>query len=153
MYAGIGKEISEIHLLIAGNGKEYVNLKSLVHSLGMDEWVTFLGYVTNLEEYQKAADLGVSCSKREGLPLNIVEAMLSGNPVVVTDNRGHRELIVDGETGFIVPVDNVEKMKERIFDIFENVKLESRLKENSINRGKMYTDSYITKELEEWYLY
>lgn len=147
------KKYPEIHLLIAGNGKEEENLKALVHSLGMDEWVTFLGYVTNLEEYQKAADLGISCSKREGLPLNIVEAMLSGNPVVATDNRGHRELIVDGETGFIVPLDDIEKMKERIFDIFENVELESRLKENSINRGKMYTDSYITKELEEWYLH
>jgi glycosyltransferase EpsD len=70
----------------------------------MQSNVKLLGYVTNLQDYQHIVDVAVSCSKREGLPLNIVEAMMSGVPVVATINRGHRELIHEAETGFLTKV-------------------------------------------------
>ena len=56
----------------------------------------------------------VSCSKREGLPLNIVEAMLSGTPVVASVNRGHRELIQNGKNGFLIDVNDCERIADKV---------------------------------------
>ena len=83
----------------------------LVKDLKITDKVRFIGYCPYLEEYQRAVDYVVSCSKREGLPLNIVEAMLSGNPVVATNNRGHKELIKNEINGNLVDI-NDDKMME-----------------------------------------
>jgi len=103
MMRGIVKRFPDALLLIAGNGFERQHLEQLIETLGLQSNVKMLGYVTNLQDYQHIVDVCVSCSRREGLPLNIVEAMLSGTPVVATRNRGHNELIADGKSGFILP--------------------------------------------------
>ena len=91
-----------IKLIIAGNGSEENNLKSLVNNLNLQNNVEFLGYSLILNKYENICNIAVSCSFREGLPLNIMEAMLAKKPVIATKNRGHNELINNGKTGFIV---------------------------------------------------
>lgn len=63
----------------------------------------FLGYRTDIPALLAAADIFTLPSHFEGLPMSIIEAMLSGLPVVTTDIRGPREQIANGETGFLVP--------------------------------------------------
>lgn len=63
-----------------------------------------LGYRTDVADLLRGADLFVLPSHREGMPRSIIEAMLSGLPVVATRIRGAREQVVDGETGLLVPV-------------------------------------------------
>lgn len=106
MMQQIVKRFPDAVLLIAGNGSEKSNLERQISELGLQENIRLLGYVTNLQDYQHMADAVVSCSYREGLGLNVVESMLSGTPVVVSLNRGHRELICDGETGYLVQPDD-----------------------------------------------
>lgn len=114
------KDIPESKLLIAGNGPERENLEKLVAELGLEGHVEFLDYCTYLEKYQKAVDLGISCSKREGLPLNVVESMLTRNPVVVSKNRGHRELVHHEENGYLVETNDVQGMYEAVKKLLEN---------------------------------
>jgi glycosyltransferase involved in cell wall biosynthesis len=66
--------------------------------------VRFLGYRGDVADLMRAADLFVLPSHREGMPRSIVEAMLSGLPVVATDIRGSNEAVIDGQTGTLVPV-------------------------------------------------
>lgn len=66
--------------------------------------VRFLGYRADVPELLRAADVFVLASHREGMPRSIIEAMLTGLPVVSTNIRGAREEVVEGETGFLVPV-------------------------------------------------
>lgn len=110
--------IPDAYLLIAGNGPEKEKLEDLVRQLGLEAHVTLLGYTTQLQKYLQVCDLEVACSYREGLPLNVMEAMLCGKPVVASNNRGHRELIRDGENGFLVDADDVEMFAERILGYF-----------------------------------
>ena len=148
----IVKKYPETQLLIAGNGPEKENLEKLIRSLKLEKNIKMLGYVINLQEYQKIADIAVSCSKREGLPLNIVEAMLSGTPVVASLNRGHRELIHNGENGFIVDVDDDKKMAEKILELFENKNLFNQIKEKAEEYVKSYTFKNVKNELKYIYL-
>jgi glycosyltransferase involved in cell wall biosynthesis len=66
--------------------------------------VRFLGYRGDVPALLRAADVFVLASHREGMPRSIIEAMLTGLPVVTTNIRGAREEVVEGETGFLVPV-------------------------------------------------
>ncbi|MFQ5971714.1 MAG: glycosyltransferase family 4 protein [Alphaproteobacteria bacterium] len=66
--------------------------------------VRLLGYRDDIPELMRAADIFTLPSHREGMPRTIIEAMLTGLPVVATDIRGSREEVVHGETGLLVPV-------------------------------------------------
>lgn len=66
--------------------------------------IRFLGYRQDMPDLMRAADIFTLPSHREGMPRSIIEAMLTGLPVVATDIRGSREEVVDGETGLLVPV-------------------------------------------------
>jgi glycosyltransferase involved in cell wall biosynthesis len=68
--------------------------------------IRFLGYRDDIAALMAAADIFTLPSHREGMPRSIVEAMLSGLPVVATDIRGSREEVVDGETGLLAPVND-----------------------------------------------
>ena len=136
-------------LLVAGNGSEKESLEALTETLELTKNVKFLGYVTNLQDYQHIVDIDISCSKREGLPLNIVESMLSGTPVVASINRGHRELIQDGVNGFIVS--DIEEMVEKIAMLFLDKEKSAEIKNSSIESAIHYSSFYVKKELERVY--
>ena len=146
MMVGIVKEYPDALLLIAGNGPEKENLERLIDDLKLKSNVRLLGYVTNLQEYQHITDVCVACSKREGLPLNIVEAMMSGTPVVASMNRGHRELIQDGKNGYLVKVDDVEGMGKSVRTLFD-----ADMRENVVANALEYAADYhnvsVKKEL------
>ena len=69
------KQQPKAKLLLAGNGPTLAELQAEVVVLGLQNYVEFLGYRTDLERYANIADVIVSCSYREGLPMNIVEGM------------------------------------------------------------------------------
>ena len=151
MMAELVKEIPEAKLLLAGNGPERENLEALTAELGLEEHVEMLDYCTYLEKYQKAVDLGVSCSKREGLPLNVVESMLSKTPVVVSKNRGHRELIQDEKTGYLVNVNDNKSMFEKVLNLLKNEETYSYIIENAYEYAINYEFESVKKELEKIY--
>ena len=138
-------------LLIAGNGPQKDNLLNLIKELKLNDNVKLLGYATNLQDYQHIADVAVSCSIREGLGLNVIEAMLSGTPVVASNNRGHRELIPDETVGFLVPVNDTEKMSRAVNYIFENKESIGPMIEKAKKTALMFDYSTVERELEKIY--
>lgn len=145
------KKYPDAKLLLAGNGPEKGNLEELIASLGLEKNVTMLGYVTNLQDYQHISDVLVSCSKREGLPLNVIEAMMSGTPCVLTENRGHRELIDGGRNGYLVKVNDYAAMTEGILNIFDNYSITKEFSNNALEFSKLYSFENVKKELKEIY--
>lgn len=138
-------------LLLAGNGPKQQYLENFIISERLQRSVKMIGYVTNLPDYQHIADALVCCSKREGLPLNVIESMLSGNPVVATKNRGHRELIEDAKTGFLVNIDDYETMASKIISLFSNSVLKSCIEKNALLFAQQYTFDSVKKELSRIY--
>lgn len=143
------KEFPDAKLLIAGNGPEKEPLEAEIAACGLQENVQMLGYCTFLEKYQRISDILVACSHREGLPLNLVEAMLTGNPVVATLNRGHRELIQDGNNGYLV--DSTKEMSERVTELLSDRNRKNKMGEAARIFAKDYGFANVKKELEEIY--
>ena len=93
----------------------------------------------------------MSCSKREGLPLNIVEAMLSANPVVATQNRGHRELIRQGENGFLVDVNDDAAMAAQVLQLLEDDENRQQIGTTACEFAKQYGFVNVKQELDGIY--
>lgn len=145
------KDFPEAKLLLAGNGPEKENLEALIMELGLEEHVELLGYCTYLEKYQKAVDLGVSCSKREGLPLNVIESMLTRNPVVASKNRGHRELIQHGKNGYLVDVNDVDSMLKYVCELMTCEEQNEKICVQAVSDAQKYTFFSVKQELEKIY--
>lgn len=144
-------QVPDAVLLLAGNGKQKTVLEQLIAELGLQQHIRLLGYCTNLEEYQRIADVAISCSRREGLPLNIVEAMLSETPVVATRNRGHNELLCEGKHGILINQDAPENMAEGILQILSNKQMRNDLVMAAALFAKQYTFDNVEKELGKIY--
>lgn len=145
------KKIPKIKLLLAGNGPMEKELKELVTELDLEENVIFLGYVTNLEEYINLSDVVVSLSYREGLPLNIMEAMLCGKPVIVSKNRGHNELVKNGQNGFVLEPNDWIKLSSLLIRLSSESELKFRLGSVGVEFIKKFTTNNIIKELNNIY--
>ncbi len=147
----VAREFPEVRLLLAGNGSLLNMLRNATRSLGIENQVDFLGYRTDLERFVQIADVVLSCSIREGLGLNIIEGMLCAKPVVGACNRGHRELIQDGENGFLVPAHDPELFAKRIGSLLSDSRLCTRLGYAGQKRASGYTDISVYTELEQVY--
>ena len=147
----IVKRYPDAILFIAGNGPEKENLEHEIKQCGLENNVRMLGYCTHLQDYQHIIDVLVACSYREGLPLNIVESMLSGNPVVASINRGHKELIRDGENGYLVSKDDSEKMADKVLKLFADSHISDNLSNNAYDFAMDYSFTSVKKELEDIY--
>lgn len=131
------KKINNFKLLLAGNGATKEELENQIKELGVENEVKLLGYQPKIERYVRACDVVLSASKREGLPFNVVEAMLTKKPVVVSVNRGHRELVEDGKTGFIT--NDKDKFFNAIVDLSVNKELYDTIAENAYKYAQNYT--------------
>lgn len=138
-------------LLIAGNGPEKNNLDNLIKSLHLENHVVLLGYRTNISEYHQISDLLVACSIREGLGINVIEAMMCKKPVVISNNRGHRELIDKEKNGFMVDVGDSEKMAQHICELLEDDDKYKTFADNAYLFSKRYSKSKVKEELKEIY--
>lgn len=106
--------------------------------------ISFLGYRSDVDELLRAADIFTLPSHREGMPRSIIEAMMSGLPVVATDIRGSREEVVDGETGFLVPVWDAARLADALRKLAEDDDLRSRMGAAGRRRSvELYDESKI----------
>ncbi|WP_368657378.1 glycosyltransferase family 4 protein [Metabacillus halosaccharovorans] len=112
--AKIKDTIPNARLLLAGEGLLQDSCKKLAVELGLKHMVDFLGYRNDIVNILPMCDIAVASSLREGLPVNIMEAMACGLPVVATVNRGHNELIVNQFNGWTIDPDNTNDMAEKI---------------------------------------
>lgn len=135
-------------LFIAGNGPELDNLTNLVRENGLENNVEFLGYTLELNKYYNISDCLVACSFREGLPLNVIEAMLCGDAVVASNNRGHRELVENGATGFILDATDAEGFADKIIKVLENTSVYAK---SALEKAELFTDKNVVEELKKIY--
>lgn len=145
------KQVPEAMLLLAGNGAAHDELRAAIDAAGLGANAVLLGYHTDLEKYVAISDLVLSCSKREGLPLNIVEGMLCKKPVVASINRGHKELIQNGKNGYLVSASDIDGFASRIAELLGNDALASEFGEEGFALAKAYADQTVQLELEQIY--
>lgn len=112
--ASVRRRFPDVQFLIVGEGERRAELERLVHARGVQSAVRFTGYRKDVPRLLAALDVFVLSSLYEGMPFSILEAMAAARPVVATCVDGVPEVVVEGETGLLVPPRAPEKLAEAI---------------------------------------
>jgi glycosyltransferase EpsD len=144
----IKDDVPQARLLLAGDGPLLVSCRELAARLQVEAKVDFLGHRQDIAAILPVCDVAVGSSLREGLPVNIMEAMACGLPVVASDNRGHRELIRSDVNGWLVYGDDAGAMAERMKDLADNAF--SRIKLGAAGRRMIEQQYSLSRVLSEY---
>ena len=107
-------------LLMVGEGPERASAQALARRLGLEDHVRFLGRQDRIEELTGVADVFLLPSELESFGLSALEAMACAVPVVGSDAGGLPEVVKHAETGFLLPVGDIEGMAARTIEILKD---------------------------------
>ena len=130
-------------VLVGGRGEQFNELQGLCQTLGIQESVAFLGERHDVADLLRAMDVFLLTSRVEGMPNVVLEAMATGLPCVVTDAGGSAEPIIEGETGYVVPIGDAQAMADRVLQILADHEL--RLSLGKAGRARVVSEFSVEK--------
>ncbi|MGI6534390.1 MAG: glycosyltransferase family 4 protein [Peptococcia bacterium] len=145
-------KIPHLKLLLAGSGQFIDRYKEQIKRLNLGKNVHLLGYRDDIANLLKISDLAVSSSRREGLPVNVMEAMAVGLPLVVTDCRGNRDLVKNGQNGYVVGTNDGHGFANAIEKIYFSTDLKKAFGEESRKLVKTYSWEKVKEQMANIYL-
>lgn len=151
----IFKKVNDVlpsKLLMVGDGPDRVNCEQLSREYDICENVRFLGKQDAIEEILSVADLFVMPSHSESFGLAALEAMACKVPVISSNTGGLPELNVQGYTGFLSEVGDVDEMAKNAIHILEDKDRLAQFKENALEHAKTFELSRILPIYEDFYI-
>jgi len=139
-------------LLLVGSGPEEHALKRRAERLGVSPAVRFVPWVRDVSAYLQASDVVVIPSRFEGWSLIACEAAIHARAIVMTDTGCAGEVIVNDETGIVIPPENVETLSDAVIRLLANGALRDRLSTNAKRRagGLVTNEQAIKLHQESW---
>lgn len=147
IYYKLDKKVASWTLSIVGDGELKHHLLRKVDKYGLNGKVIIKPFTSEIgKEYINASVL-VSTSKKEGLPMVMIEAQSYGLPIVSYDCKtGPKEIIIDGQNGFLVPLDDEDAMLEALERITQDSELRIRMSENAIHDSHRFSPDSVYKK-------
>lgn len=127
-----------VHLHILGEGPNRQKLQAKIDGLKLNKYITLHGNVEKVEEYLWNSDIYVHSAYYEPFGLVLVEAMVAGLPVVSLDGRGNRDIISNGENGYILPEQTPKMFADTIQPLATDKSLYSRIQNAGLQTAKQF---------------
>lgn len=157
LFLDVAKEIIKtekraVEFLLVGDGPLRDELQTYCRSLGIEQQVRFTGERADIPGLLQSMDIFVMTSLYEGMSNTIMEAMLSGLPVVATDVGGNSELVVNNETGYLVPLKDTGAMAAAVLNLIHDGEKREKMGESGRKRivSEFGTEKMV-KETEKIY--
>ncbi|WP_409341839.1 glycosyltransferase family 4 protein [Paenibacillus sp. MBLB4367] len=141
------QKYTDFVILLAGQGHHQEMVKKEIALRHLESHVKCLGYRSDIDDILSITDIGLLVSLREGLPRSVMEMMSMAIPVVLTDIRGNRDLVVHGENGFLVPVMQPEKIADSCLALIQDPALRHEM--GALSRKKIEQEYELDKILGE----
>jgi N-acetyl-alpha-D-glucosaminyl L-malate synthase BshA len=138
-------------LLLVGDGPERAVVEELARLLAVEKDVLFLGKQDAVEELLAIADLYLMPSESESFGLAALEAMACEVPVISSNTGGIPEINIEGATGFLSEVGDVEEMAENAIKILVDEQTLSKFKSNALNQAKRFDIQKVLPQYESYY--
>lgn len=149
--------VPNLKFVIAGSGSYLDNLKKIVNSKNLQNWIEFRGYITEIEKARLlgAAWLFITTPIKEGWGITVIEANAMGTPVIGSDVPGLRDSIKNNETGILTPPNDPVKLFQEIYSLITNHQKRNKLSEEALNWSKQfnweYSADHFLKKINDWY--
>jgi glycosyltransferase involved in cell wall biosynthesis len=145
-------DVPDATLVLVGDGSERERLETIARELGIADRVEFAGWSEEPRRYLPGFDAFVLPSRQEGFPLVVVEAMLASVPVVASDVGSVGEAVLDGETGYLVPVEDPAVLADRLRRLLSDRELAQRLGRSGRERARAhFTAEAMARSFETLY--
>ena len=153
VYAKIVGANNKLVLIGGGDEAEIGKVKEAIKKYQLEDKVILKGILSFPDLYNefKQATFYVSSSLEEGFPNVFIEALNFGLPIISTDVGGCRELVKNGETGFLVPVDDLEQMSEKMKLLTTDVELRNKLSRQAFESSKKFNLEFMVDEFINLY--
>jgi L-malate glycosyltransferase len=140
----VKEAVPEAAFLLAGEGELSDSLRALARELGIHDSTFFLGRCENVAELLSVSEACVLSSKAEGFSNSILEYMAAARPVVVTDVGGACEVVVEGETGYLVASGDDATMSARLISLLRDPETARQMGE----RGRLVVEEKFSCEAQ-----
>jgi glycosyltransferase involved in cell wall biosynthesis len=136
----VKSEIPDTKLVIVGDGDDKPRLQKLTQQLGLNDSITFTGFVSEEEKVRRLNQIhiAVNTSAKEGWGLTAIEANACGTTTVSSNVEGLRDAVIDEETGLLYEYGDREKLAEKILLLLRDDVLRNRLASNALNYTKEF---------------
>lgn len=114
------EKMKKFTFLLVGNGENFEMIQKTIHERNLGRYIKCLGFRTDISNILSITDIGLLVSIREGLPRSVMEMMAMKIPVIATHIRGNRDLIVNGENGFLIPIKDPLQIAEKCLFLLNN---------------------------------
>jgi len=114
------KDVKFLSVGAKGDRRLMRSLRKSIKNASIEKYITFLGYRNDIGRILREIDIYVVSSRTESFSLTAVEAMAAGKPVLATRCGGPEEIVVDGETGVLVPREDPRAMADAVMGLIEN---------------------------------
>ncbi|KMK76414.1 N-acetyl-alpha-D-glucosaminyl L-malate synthase BshA [Alkalihalobacillus pseudalcaliphilus] len=142
----------EAKLLLIGNGPDLAAVRDWVEQNGLSERVLLLGNQKHIAELLSMSDVFFLLSEKESFGLVALEAMSCGVPVIGTNIGGIPEVVIDGETGFLCEVGQIDRIVEKALELVSDQELYERMQEAGVKRANtLFHAETIVKQYENIY--
>ncbi|MGI5090984.1 glycosyltransferase [Treponema socranskii] len=145
------KNIPNLKIILPGKGELFDTMVNLAKKLYVDDIINFCGYRKDINKLCGLSDLYVATSKQEGLPIGVVEAIATGLPVVVSNIRGHNDIIQADINGSLYQPDNKLDFINKVIDLYNDREKCLRFAENSVKPAEKYSTEHAVKKMAEIY--
>lgn len=110
----------DAELVLVGDGPNLPSVRQRVEQLNISHKVTFLGFRQDIAQILSTVQIFTLVSKFEALPCTIIEAMRAGLPVVASDVGGISEIVIDNETGYLIPNNDLKTLRQKLSYLINN---------------------------------
>ena len=150
IFSLVKEKVKNVQFFVVGDGeKKYINyLKQQTRKLKIEADVRFFGYVGDQQKtiLLQTSHFLIHTSVREGFGLVVTEANSQGTPVIVYDSPGLRDVVKNGINGYQIAKGDVEKMTDKIVEVFDDKKIYNYLVKKSIEYAKRFDWQKITEQ-------
>lgn len=149
-WSNILNRYPNVHCLIVGTGRKEDDFKKYVEQNKLKN-IHFLGFRKDIPEILSQSDIVTLLSLHEGLPRCIMEAMVCGKPLVVSNIRGSRDLVKQGVNGFLVDLGNDQSLVESFVKLINDKDLREKMGQASLKEIQSYNLAHVLNEMRDIY--
>ncbi len=147
----VHKSYPKVQFLIVGGGSLRPECERLINKLGLKKNLFLLGYRNDVARIMSMLTITAMSSLWEGLPIVFLEAMSAGKPIVANNVDGASDVVIDGETGFLVTPHQPSEMAERILYLLNNEKQCNAMGHIAQQRSYYFSKQRMVEQIESLY--
>ena len=142
--------IPELKVCLVGNGKDEEKIKKIVSKKNLNKYFKFLGYRKDVEKLYAMSDVLVSTSLQEGFGINLVEGMACGLPLVISDIRGHRDIVQIAKENFLFSFKD-DRFCNSLLDLYKNADKRKLISKLNVEYAKNFSVEHSLMQMSQIY--